>query len=122
MINSEIKGSPYGVYYIYCIECAVNHKMYIGRTRKPSERAKSHVWALRSNRHKNEIMQNDFNKYGEKEFTFKIIETSEHESGNKNGKEKAWMKHYKTYNPNYGYNYKDPAFRFFKSTGEEVAD
>ena len=64
---------------IYAIENKTNHKMYIGGATYPSQRWSEHKSALRLNRHRNQPLQDDWNKYGEDNFLFVIIERVEKE-------------------------------------------
>ena len=59
---------------IYRITNAANGKYYIGSTDCFDRRKAQHVYALRSNKHKNPILQAAWNKYGESAFVFDIIE------------------------------------------------
>lgn len=59
--------------YIYIIENLINHKKYVGQTKNPKVRKSSHFSKLRNNKHINKHLQNAWNKYGEKNFEFKII-------------------------------------------------
>lgn len=91
------------MYTIYAIKCKVNNKLYIGRThRKITDRIKAHLSSLRSNRHTNKQLQEDFNKYKEDNFEFYEIEKTENKR-----REFYYMDKYNTCNNEYGYNYKD---------------
>lgn len=63
-----------GIYKITCLE---NDKFYIGSSKNIEIRFTQHLNDLRNNKHCNIIMQNSFNKYGEKSFIFEIIEECE---------------------------------------------
>lgn len=65
---------------IYCIENLINHKKYIGSTYYFNKRKQLHLKRLNSNIHHSKILQNSWNKYGENNFVFKILE----EVNNKN--------------------------------------
>ena len=61
-----------GIYKIYNTK---SKKSYIGSTEVSfRKRAKEHRWALRGNYHKNNHLQNSYNKYGEEVFDFEVIE------------------------------------------------
>lgn len=62
----------YGV--IYSITNTTNAKRYIGQTIKLTQRLKQHRSCLRSNVHHNNHLQNAWNKYGEDNFKFEVIE------------------------------------------------
>jgi group I intron endonuclease len=60
---------------IYAIKNIVNGKMYIGQSKDIKKRWSFHLWTLRTNRHFNPKLQNAFNKYGEKNFSFIALES-----------------------------------------------
>lgn len=70
----------YEVSGIYKITNIVNFKSYIGSaTCLKSRLYYSHLKELRDNIHYNKKLQNAFNKYGEQNFTFEILEECEKE-------------------------------------------
>ena len=87
--------------YIYKIVNNVNGKMYIGQTVDLSRRKTDHFCHLRHNRHFNPHLQNAWNKYGEENFKFTIIEECDAEEINE--REIYWIKTLNTRTPN-GYN------------------
>jgi len=68
IFNIELSG-------IYKIICKNNKKFYIGSSINIDRRLKDHVRLLKRNKHKNKYLQNCWNKYGEQNFRFEIIET-----------------------------------------------
>lgn len=62
---------------IYCIENIINGKKYIGKSINIYYRLHRHKCDLLKNRHKNPILQNSWNKYGEDNFKNYIIELCE---------------------------------------------
>lgn len=79
---------------IYKIENLVNGKVYIGQTsRQPEIRLNKHLTALKGNYHNNSYLQNSWNKYGGKNFRFKIIENVPIESLDE--RERYWIKRFK---------------------------
>ena len=68
-ITKELKVSG-----IYCIENVVNHKTYIGSSKNIYQRLLKHFALLRHNRHQNPHLQNAWNKYGEGNFRWFILE------------------------------------------------
>lgn len=60
---------------IYIISNKINGKIYIGESLDIYRRwHKEHLPQLKKNQHYNKELQNDFNKYGEKNFSFEILE------------------------------------------------
>ena len=64
-------------YKIYYIKCLINNKYYFGRSQEFPKRKRSHLNALRKSKHSNYYLQKDFNKYGENNFIFIIIDECE---------------------------------------------
>lgn len=62
---------------IYKITNTLNGKIYIGSAVCFYKRKISHFDALRKNKHHSILLQRSFNKYGESNFTFKILELVE---------------------------------------------
>ena len=89
---------------IYAIQHNVTKRIYIGSSRDVKGRYMNHMYRLRANKHSVEAMQDDFNNYGENYSLYildKITDFSD------KGKEYEWMSKYKTYDREYGYNYKE---------------
>lgn len=59
---------------IYCIENVVNHKTYIGSSKNIYSRLLKHFALLRHNKHENAHLQNAWNKYGEENFVWTILD------------------------------------------------
>lgn len=88
---------------IYQIRNLVNNKIYIGSTKNFIIRKRSHFNNLRENKHKNNHLQNSFNKYGEQNFVFEIIEIIENIE-ELIGKEQEWINKTECYNESKGFN------------------
>jgi len=58
---------------IYCIENLKNGKKYIGQSIDLEKRKKKHFWMLEKGCHANIHLQNSYNKYGKKNFKFRIL-------------------------------------------------
>lgn len=59
---------------IYKIINTKNGRIYIGSAKKLGERRKRHLSSLKSKKHRNKFLQNDFNKCGKDVFEFYILE------------------------------------------------
>lgn len=93
-------------YTIYAIKCIETKRMYIGRTRQPvEERIKAHLTLLRSKKHTNKLMQEDYNRYGEDTFEYYELEIGIEFKDR--SREVFYMDKYKTCNSKYGYNTND---------------
>ncbi len=65
-----------GVYKICNI---ITNKIYIGSAVAIKSRILKHFWELKNNKHCNKYLQHSFNKYGEENFKFEVIEYCEKE-------------------------------------------
>jgi group I intron endonuclease len=60
---------------IYRISSIIHpEKWYYGSTVNLYGRKDNHIWYLRNNKHSNNFLQNHFNKYGEQDLVFDIVE------------------------------------------------
>lgn len=75
---------------IYKINNEVNGKFYIGSSVDLKKRRRDHLRELRDGIHRNNRLQNSFNKYGERNFKFSIIEYVENEKVLRE-KEQHWI-------------------------------
>ncbi len=90
---------------IYVIKNCVNNKLYFGQTVNFKDRKKQHWLRLKRDAHGNSHLQNSWNKYGEKNFTFEIVEYCEKILLDE--KEDFYISKYKTTNCKFGYNKKE---------------
>lgn len=65
---------------IYIITNTVNDKAYIGSSVDIHKRWKRHLKDLKANKHHSIILQRAWNKYGEKSFTFSVLEKCSEEN------------------------------------------
>ena len=77
---------------IYKIQNKVSSKVYIGQSIDIESRWYSHIKELRENKHRNEHLQNSWNKYGEENFIFEIVEECKEENLTK--REQYWIDYY----------------------------
>jgi group I intron endonuclease len=88
---------------IYCIENKINGKKYVGQSINIERRFYLHRRDLNKiHKDSNDFLQNAWNKYGEKNFEFYILE--ECSSEDFNIKEIYYIDFYNTTNRNFGYN------------------
>ena len=89
---------------IYAIQHNVTKKVYVGSTKNVEDRYMNHMYALRTQKHNVEDMQDDFNKYGENYSVFVLDEIKNYKE---RYKEYEYMKKYNSHIRGFGYNYKD---------------
>lgn len=87
---------------IYKIENKINNKKYIGLSLDILNRWKEHKKGLSENKHHNRHLQRAWNKYGEENIIFEIIELCDKEKLNQ--REVFYIHYYKTNNRKYGFN------------------
>jgi len=88
---------------IYKITNIINNKFYICSAVNIYDRFLHHRKRLRGNYHNNIYLQRAFNKYGEDNFTFEVIEIVEDKSVLLN-REQYWLDYTQCYNEDIGYN------------------
>ena len=76
---------------IYKIENKINGKIYIGQSNNIYKRWYSHKNSLRRNVHDNDYLQNAWNKYGEENFEFSIVEICENDVDVLNSREQFYI-------------------------------
>jgi len=98
----EIYMRKNAVHGIYCFENIINDKKYIGQTIDLNSRIKDHCRKLRKNEEDCIILQYAWNKYGEENFKWYIIEICEIEL--LSNKEIYWIKELHSHVTENGYN------------------
>jgi group I intron endonuclease len=88
---------------IYQIECLKNNKKYIGSAINLSKRRDKHFSDLRNCKHENNYLQKAWNKYGEDNFEFSILE-SQIICEDLLSWEQAFLDYYQSYKRDKGYN------------------
>ena len=102
-----MRNKPSG---IYSFINKTTGKRYIGQAAYMMGRKGNHLLHLRRNDHDNSYFQNAFNKYGEEDFTFEILEEVPKLEDGTNDRDKLtereqyWMDFYKSYEEEFGYN------------------
>jgi group I intron endonuclease len=87
---------------IYKIENKVNGKVYVGQSVNIESRWKAHKSELRRDTHYNTHLQKSWNKYGEDNFEFSVIEECLEQE--LDDKEIYWIDYYHCCEAEYGYN------------------
>lgn len=102
---------------IYIITNIINGKVYIGQSKSVTTRWSQHKTDLKRNVHRNNHLQNAFNAYELKNFTYAILEKCSQEIID--DREVYWIDHYQSTNRDYGYNL-DSGGRLNKNHSEET--
>lgn len=93
---------PNKVCGVYAIVCTANHKLYVGSSKDVKGRWTAHRRNLNSNSHENSYLQHSWNKYGEQNFVFSLIE--ECSPGAQIQREQHYLDLYQSYNRDKGFN------------------
>ena len=87
---------------IYCIKNKVNNMVYIGLSKNIHNRWIEHKYRLNTHIHPNTKLQNAWDKYGEDNFEFIVLEKCDYDVIYE--REKYWIKKYKSSEREFGYN------------------
>lgn len=87
---------------IYKIENIVNKKIYVGSSNNIKRRWKEHINQLNSNSHPNRHLQFSWNKYGQNNFIFNILEECKEED--LINREQFYIDNLNVLNDSFGYN------------------
>lgn len=90
---------------IYCIENIVDGKKYIGQSIDIERRLRDHKYLLNGHRTKNKHLQMAWNKYGQENFKFYILQECSIQKLDE--LERDYIYKYKTLDMNFGYNIAD---------------
>lgn len=91
--------------FVYAIKNEVTNRIYVGSSQSPRYRLNKHMSALKHHQHKNELMQLDYDRYGDDSFVTMIV--GEYKEKIEKHQEIFTMKILRTQDERYGYNYKD---------------
>ena len=106
---------------IYQILSLATGKRYIGSSKNASQRWRSHLKDLKLNRHHSMRLQEEYNIYGIDNFRFNILEFCQPQE--KLEKEKLWMTHFTSTEPDFGFNIlSEPACAARKLTAKDVKE
>ena len=89
---------------IYCIENMTNNKKYIGQSKNINDRWRRHISELNHGTHDNDYLQKSWNRYGENNFKFYILERCNESELDE--KEIYYIDLHNTLDRSYGYNLK----------------
>lgn len=87
---------------IYKITCVPTQKIYIGQSRNIYKRWYNHSYALNVKRHRNSYLQRAWNKYGQDNFKFEIIDRCN--INELDNKEKYYIQKFNSMNKDCGFN------------------
>ena len=87
---------------IYIILNKTNNKVYVGSSVNISNRQYKHCWMLKKGIHDNIYLQKSFNKNGDDNFKFEILEYCEEKD--LISRENHYINEYKSYEMDFGYN------------------
>lgn len=90
---------------IYCIKNKITNKVYIGQSKNIKSRWRKHKSELKNGTHDNDYLQMAWDKYGENNFIFRVLELCD--ENDLDEKECYYIKYYDATNKDYGYNLKD---------------
>lgn len=86
-----------GIYKIVCIK---TNRVYVGSSINITNRWKDHLWLLKNNVHHSKALQNAWNKYGNSQFSFEILEELESNT-NIIEREQYWIDKLQAYSKGY---------------------
>lgn len=94
---------------IYIITSLINKRVYVGQSKDIENRWKEHKDALNAGIHPNQHLQRSWNKYGEKNFIFSILEECAEDKLTE--REQYWIDYYGGINSNNTYNFREAGSR-----------
>lgn len=89
---------------IYKIINKINNKYYLGSSIDIDHRFSTHISNLKRGKHDNDYLQKSFNKHGENNFIFEIIEVTENDIEIILGREQWYLDNWKPWERDIGYN------------------
>ncbi len=114
------KWSPYSKKVgVYQIRNTINDRIYIGSSFDIAARWREHKYDLRMNKHRNQHLQNAYNKYGKEAFVYEVLEildSTEHQFE----REQYWMDLKEACNKKKGYNIQSEVLVVPKATKKVV--
>ena len=89
---------------VYTITNSINNKIYVGKSNNCYNRFSKHKSALNKNTHPNNHLQSAWNKYGEDNFKFEILEEYPNIGNLLSSIEHYWCNMLNCHNRQFGYN------------------
>lgn len=90
---------------IYILRCLISQKVYVGQSVDPHGRWLRHRSTLRGGKHGNPHLQAAWDKYGESEFTFEVVEIVLNKE-DLNRREAFHIRAFRAHEPDFGYNFR----------------
>lgn len=87
---------------IYKITCVPTQKIYIGQSQNICKRWYQHTYTLNTNQHRNSYLQRAWNKYGQDNFKFEVID--ECDISALDDKEKYYIQKFNSMDKDHGFN------------------
>lgn len=103
---------------IYAIHNTVSDKYYIGQSQDIDNRWIKHRSSLKNNRHENSHLQHAYNKYGQENFEYIVVEECDIQCLDE--KEIMYIKKYDSYYNGYNQDFGGKGCRGYKHTEEEI--
>ena len=100
-LDTHKNGKP----CIYMIKNTINNKAYIGSAVGHYRRKGQHLYLLRNNKHFNSHLQSSWNKYGETNFEFKVLEFVKNKE-ELSDREEFYITKFKSNNNERGFNFR----------------
>jgi group I intron endonuclease len=110
-LNEERSTDFYTIYSLVNLD---NNKRYIGRSKNPKQRITQHFVGIKGRSHPNPLIQ----KESDCRFGFEILE-KEIPFEKRTEREKHFIRLFKTYNPEFGYNANDPCINNLEEVKNE---
>jgi len=103
---------------IYCVTNLTTGKHYIGSSKNIFNRLRCHISQLNNNTHSNQLLQNDWNKYGATDFIVEVLEEVQGKHKDRLKIEAKWILKLEGYPYGYNLSVSTHGYRHRKHNGE----